>query len=980
MDGFTEISGKKFAIVLTKHRLWGYLFIPYIFVNEPNKKYFRLTECLSPYQSDEALKSLDNEEREVVRIINEYSDRALFKLFSKDNSVKDFLIKVTPEKTEKFIRPYIERRIRKCFIIAKDEGIVCFRRKPDSNIVHPGDRVILAPEPAIPLFIFNRDAEGSTYKLEIETEGESIELFHNPIEILCNSPCIILESGRLLLIEDIDGPKLKPFFTKENIKIPKVSEIKYFSGFVLNAVTKYKVKASGFRIISSIPEKSVHLSLEPSVKGIVVLIISFCYSGRYVSPEDPSGYITVFDNDSGEFVFTRYLRDTSWESGCREMLSDLGFISDDNINFYLPDEESDETEGGVAAMIEAVNRNYNDLIESGFTIETRKLDRKYNLMPVNIEIMNTLVGDWFDLRAVIKIDKWEIPFIRFRHCIIEGIREFELPDGTFAVLPREWFTKYRNIFEFGKDEDDLIKIHKQHFPFLSEILDKKDSGGIEQLEKLLRPEQLSAISKPAGMNCEMREYQVEGLNWLNWLQSSGLGGCLADDMGLGKTIQALALLQSNIERMPAQKEKPVLNADATLFDFPEPKFTSLVVLPATLIYNWESEIRRFVPGMKVYSHKGIHRTRTTSLFGKYDIVISSYHTVRQDIELLSSFKFHYVILDESQSVKNPGSQIYRSVTRLRSGFRLVLSGTPVENSLTDLWAQLNFVNPGLLGSLSWFRREFTRPIEKMHDEEQEAKLKKLITPFILRRTKEMVAADLPPVTEQAVYCDMTEEQAKIYEEEKSIVRNTILSSIDRKSIEKSAIVVLQGLMRLRQISNHPVLAEESYPGSSGKFETVLSDIENVVAEGHKILLFSSFVMHLKLFATALGKKNIGFSVLTGASINREAIVNSFQNEASKKVFLISLKAGGVGLNLTAADYVFILDPWWNPASEMQALNRAHRIGQEKSVFVYRYISTGTLEEKIIKLQERKSKLADSFVRSNNPLKDVDIRHILDIVG
>ncbi len=244
----------------------------------------------------------------------------------------------------------------------------------------------------------------------------------------------------------------------------------------------------------------------------------------------------------------------------------------------------------------------------------------------------------------------------------------------------------------------------------------------------------------------------------------------------------------------------------------------------------------------------------------------------------------------------------------------------------------------------------------------------------------MVAADLPPVTEQAVYCDMTEEQGKKYEEEKSAVRNTIMNSIGQEGIEKSAIVVLQGLMRLRQISNHPVLAEEGYQGSSGKFEAVLSDIENVVSEGHKILLFSSFVMHLKLFAIALEKKNIGFSVLTGASTNRESIVNGFQHDSSKKIFLISLKAGGLGLNLTAADYVFILDPWWNPASEMQALNRAHRIGQDKSVFVYRYISTGTLEEKIIKLQERKSKLADSFVQSNNPLKDVDIQQLLEIVG
>jgi SNF2 family DNA or RNA helicase len=244
----------------------------------------------------------------------------------------------------------------------------------------------------------------------------------------------------------------------------------------------------------------------------------------------------------------------------------------------------------------------------------------------------------------------------------------------------------------------------------------------------------------------------------------------------------------------------------------------------------------------------------------------------------------------------------------------------------------------------------------------------------------MVARDLPPITEQTVFCNMTEEQEKLYDEEKSAVRNSIMNNIEVNGVEKSTIVVLQGLMKLRQISNHPVMAYDEYDSGSGKFETVLRDIENVVNEGHKILVFSSFVMHLKLFAEALERRKIKFSMLTGASTNREKIVNGFQNDITNKVFLISLKAGGVGLNLTAADYVFILDPWWNPASELQAMSRAHRIGQDKNVFVYRYISTGTLEEKIVRLQSRKSELAESFVQSNNPMKDLDVEHILEIIG
>ena len=317
--------------------------------------------------------------------------------------------------------------------------------------------------------------------------------------------------------------------------------------------------------------------------------------------------------------------------------------------------------------------------------------------------------------------------------------------------------------------------------------------------------------------------------------------------------------------------------------------------------------------------------------------------------------------------------------RLKSDYRLVLTGTPIENSVTDLWAQLNFVNRGMLGSLTWFRNTYARPIEKDRDDLTENRLKKHIKPFILRRTKEMVAADLPPVSQQLIFCEMTVEQQKIYESEKSAVRNVILEGQAAGKKGKTAIIILQGLMKLRQISNHPVLTDEDYSYSSGKFEAVMNDIENVVNEGHKILVFSSFVMHLKLFEEALGKKQIKYTIMTGASKDREKLIGSFQNDPSSRVFLISLKTGGVGLNLTSADYVFILDPWWNPAAEQQAVSRAHRIGQDKNVFIYRYISSGTLEEKITKLQERKSKLAGTFIATTNPLRDMDMHEILDII-
>jgi SNF2 family DNA or RNA helicase len=973
----SEKKLKIFALILTQHRLWGSVLLPYIIKKDVNRSYYKLSECLSPFPNIDTLSTLSSDEREVIKIINEYTDRNLFKLFSKDSSVKEFREKTTLEKIEKFIRPFIERRIYKCLTISRDENIPVYYQKTKEAALHSEDLLYLSDENAKPVFRFSRTEEESTYNLSIESGDKLIEMRKNSIDILCMSPCLIREDHRILFVSDIDGSKLKPFLLKENILIPKKTELKYFGGFVLNAVNNYKVEASGFEIIEFTPDKEAIIELEIGLKGSPVLILKYNYQGNSIYANEVSNSFTSFVEHGENFIFKKYYRDFGWEKHCRDLLGEHGFFSDDDINFS-PVGSNSKGKDELYAIIESVNYNYSEISDSGFVLSCR-LDQNYNLKPVDIEISSQVINDWFDLRAIVKIGEWEIPFNRFKVNILEGIREYKLPDGSIAILPETWFSKYKNIFEFGKSLDDSLRIHKQHFSILSETFKDNQNPGFERLEKLLIPEQIPVLQPPIGLKCQMRQYQSDGLNWLNFLQNAELGGCLADDMGLGKTIQTLALLQHNKENI-TPPERSDLQTDLNLFGNADPKLTSLIIVPASLIYNWENEIKRFVPEMKVYSYKGNQRKKSASWLQNFDIILSSYHTIRQDIELISSFSFHYIILDESQLIKNPASMLYKTVTRLNSEFKLVLTGTPVENSLTDLWTQLNFVNPGLLGELSFFRREFAKPIEKMGDDKKEVKLRKIIQPFILRRTKEMVASDLPPVTEQTVFCDMTEEQLKIYEEEKSSVRNSILKNTESNGLEKSAIVVLQGLMKLRQISNHPLLAFEDYTSGSGKFETVLQDMESVISEGHKILVFSSFVKHLDLYAAELRKKRICFTMLTGASINREKIVNSFQNDPENKIFLISLKAGGVGLNLTAADYVFILDPWWNPASEMQARNRAHRIGQDKSVFVYRYITSNSIEEKIVRLQEKKSKLADTFISSNNPLKDLDIQQILNIIG
>ncbi|MCE5346664.1 MAG: DEAD/DEAH box helicase [Bacteroidales bacterium] len=977
METGSEIRSKLFALILTHHRFWGSVLLPYIIQNENDRDFYKLSECLSPFPNADTLGTLTSEEREIVKIINECSDRNLFKLFSREKNVKEFLEKVNSERIETFIRPFIERRIYKCLAISRDENFPVYFQRIKSPTVHIEDKLYLSDDNAEPVFHFTRDEEQSTYSLKIESCGKLIDLKKNTIDLLCMSPCLIRDDHRILYVSDVDGAKLKPFLSKEHIVIPKKAEVKYFSSFVKNTVNNCKVEGTGFEIIECIPEKEAILEFETGLKGIPVLILEYKYQGKKIFSNEPSNSLTFFEKRENDFVFKKYHRDFTWEKQCRDTLGELGFFSDDDINFF-PVSTGTLQKDDLYGLLEIINNNYSDIIGSGFTLISR-LDKNYNLKPVMVEMSSQIENDWFDLRAIVKIGDWKIPFTLFRKNILAGIREYELPDGSIAVLPETWFTKYKNIFQFGKSSEDSLKIHKQHFSLIADALHDEGQSGFEKLEKLLFPDQISVLKPPTGLKCQMRQYQSDGLNWLNFLQTAGLGGCLADDMGLGKTIQTLALLQNNKENIIPEKLNET-RSELTLFDTNVTKLTSLIIVPASLIYNWENEISRFVPEMKVYSYKGHHRKKSTTSFRNYDIILSSYHTIRQDIDIISLFTFHYIILDESQVIKNPASMLYRTMTRLKSEYKLVLTGTPVENSITDLWTQLNFVNPGLLGDLSFFRKEYAKPIEKMGDDEKEVKLRKIIQPFILRRTKKMVANDLPPVTEQTVFCDMTDEQSKLYEEEKSSIRNSILKSIDSTGLEKSAIVVLQGLMKLRQLSNHPVLANDEYTAGSGKFETVLQDIESVISEGHKILIFSSFVKHLNLYAEELKKKRIQFSILTGATINREKVVSGFQNDPGNKIFLISLKAGGVGLNLTAADYVFILDPWWNPASEMQALNRAHRIGQNKSVFVYRYITSDSIEEKIVRLQEKKSRLADTFISSNNPLKDIDIQQILDIIG
>jgi len=970
------MSAVKFAIILQEHRVWGTILSACLLKKNPTSEFYNILEYLGSndeYDNFEPNISQQN----AIQLIDEYSEQQLFKLYSKNKNIKEFTEKLDKERLESLIRPFIEKRMHAAFDIIAEHKIPIFLKDKKFNNLYPDDEITIETEKANPLFIFSKSDEQSTYTLSVESKGKKIRLNTRKAEVISNTPAILRIDKTIFFIDDIEGKKLKPFFTKEHILIPKQSEKKYFESFVLNAVKSYPVEANGFEIRTISPARKAILSLEENIQTNPVLLLKFRYDDCIYMANNKSNAFVSFEDENGHFVFNRIYRDLKWEHHLVHSLKDLGLLCSENANFEF--QEKGDKDSRLYELINWINTNYTALLEAGFEIRQNHYQHHYYIKPYNLEINSKIEKDWFDIYATVEIGDFKIPFIRFKRYILNHIKEFELPNGELFILPEEWFANYKSLFEFGDDDDDNIKVHKQHFSLISSAMEGIDQQAIEKLEKLSQQGNIPNAGLPQGIKATLRPYQLEGYTWMRYLHEQGFGGCLADDMGLGKTLQTITLLQwmkEDYKNNCTQTDNT--NPEPGLFDTQEGKLTSLIVLPASLVHNWANELAKFAPELKFYKYIGQSRRKATSYFSYYDIILSSYHTVRQDIELLSTFKFHYTILDESQVIKNSGSQLYRAINQLQASNKLALTGTPIENSLTDLWSQLNFINKGLLGSLNFFKKEFVNPIEKKNIEEKEEKLQKIITPFILRRTKEEVAKDLPPVTEQVVYCNMTEEQRKIYDEEKSSLRNSIMSNIEEQGIEKSAIMVLQGLTRLRQIANHPVLANEDYLQESGKFNEIIRNIENIASENHKVLIFSSFVKHLELFEEEFEERKIKYCKLTGSTSNREEVVKNFQNNPANKVFLISLKAGGVGLNLTAADYVFILDPWWNPAAENQAIDRAHRIGQDKNVFVYRYISNNSIEEKIVKLQERKSELASAFINSNNPFKGMDVAQIAEL--
>ena len=579
---------------------------------------------------------------------------------------------------------------------------------------------------------------------------------------------------------------------------------------------------------------------------------------------------------------------------------------------------------------------------------------KLNPEKINVSVQVLSGINWFNTTIKVGFGKRKASLKHLHKSIRNKTKFVQLDDGTLGILPDEWIKQFADYFSAGEVlDDDTLRISKMNFASVSELYEDKmlDEEVCRELkvykEKLNSFDTIQDVEVPQGFNGTLRHYQQQGLNWLNFLDEFNFGGCLADDMGLGKTVQIIAFILS-------QRGKARRN-------------TNLLVVPTSLIFNWQAEIKKFAPTLKLHTIYGADRIKNTDEFEKFEVILTSYGTLLSDVNFLRHYEFNYIFLDESQNIKNPGSQRYKSVMLLKSRNKIAITGTPIENNTFDIYGQLSFACPGLLGSRQYFKDIYSSPIDKFKVSKRSRELQQKIKPFILRRTKDQVATELPEKTEMVLYCEMGAEQRGVYDAYEKEFREFIAAT-SQDELNKSSMHVLKGITKLRQICDSPLLLEgEKLPGSmSAKIDTLIEQIESKSPK-HKILVFSQFVTMLNLIKQELDTRGIKYAYLTGATRNREVEVNEFQNNSEVRVFLISLKAGGTGLNLTAADYVYLVDPWWNPAIENQAIDRCYRIGQEKHVVAVRLICPDTIEDKMMHLQESKKELANTLIHTDTSI-------------
>ncbi len=665
--------------------------------------------------------------------------------------------------------------------------------------------------------------------------------------------------------------------------------------------------------------------------------LSFRYDGQTVMSGSPGR--GLYQREERRFL----VRDLDAEQRSADRLRGLGFKLD---KYASPEAPWRVPAGRIPKAVPV-------LLAEGWSVEAEgKLYRSAGRFKLAV----ASGVDWFELRGEADFEGQTVRLPELLAALRRGEKFVPLSDGSLGLLPEEWIQKFAPVAGLGEATGDHLRFRSVQAALLDAWLADEpatcDEAFERARERLRGFAGVEPAQAPPGFRGALRPYQHAGLGWLHFLRDFGFGGCLADDMGLGKTVQVLALIEARRElreRRPKEKLPP-----------------SLVVVPRSLVFNWLAEAAHFAPRLRVLDHTGAGRSRDGDPFAGCDLVLTTYGTLRQDVAALRKVEFDYVILDEAQAIKNADSQTAKAARLLRGRHRLALSGTPVENHLGELWSLLEFLNPGILGASS----TLSAHSEELRDPAPETRklLARALRPFILRRTKEQVAPELPAKVEQTLYCELPPKQRRLYDELRDHYRSSLGARIDQQGLGRTKILVLEALLRLRQAACHPGLVDRDRAAEPcAKLDLLLPQLREVLAEGHKALVFSQFTSFLALVRDHLDAEGISYLYLDGRTRDRQAKVETFQSDSDCRLFLISLKAGGLGLNLTAADYVYLLDPWWNPAVEAQAIDRAHRIGQIRPVFASRIVARDTVEEKILELQKSKRQLADAVIQADESL-------------
>ena len=884
------------------------------------------------------------EELQPDSLYQRYANKKVFR------RVKDFW-ETTDNTVKQYVKRMADRRLSEVVRLASEADVPTLFAPDERTALHIEERLRLRQDVTVtPVMLFDRHADGTTYRLQLRMDEQ---LVTSPMErhltVLAFEPgMFILDHDIYLLSEGFSGKLLLPFVGKKTVEIPRRVENDYFKRFIQRYVAKAEVQATGFDIEDISEQPHPRLVVQESISGQHMLSLYFRYGETEYAPDsNTNGRVTLCEETDG-FRFVRQMRNRQAEQHFVSLLSSYSpALSPRGVIPFA----------ALRNLIDWLRQYAPELRQAGFDV-VQPSDQVYYIGPLDVEQSESWHGDWLQTNVTIVLDNGQlrIPFRNLADTILRGEQEYLMPTGELLLIPEEWLQRYGELLLTGRPHAGGFMRHRSQ---------------IAEGESVTVPiTHHSSPTIPHNLKATLRPYQQKGFEWLWRNFEAQTGCCLSDEMGLGKTLQTITLLLKYKETAKAVIRKPQAgflftdeemsgSTDVQAATAQQPSLpyrTSLVVAPASVVHNWRNELARFAPSLSVCTYTGDTDKRRDKRMAltRWDVVVTTYRTLVNDIGHLGCIAFGIIVFDESQAFKTPTSQVHQAVATLQAQHRLALSGTPVENNLMELWSLMSVLNTDLLGEARLFQRSFVNPIARQMEQERADVLRRLIAPYFLKRTKEEVLSDLPERQDEVVVCPMTDEQTNLYAEELSRARNEWLDT--QTPAARKQVTMMAALQRLRQIAN-----------GEGKTAVVFERLEQLRdsrrpgKDDKKVLIFSEYVSMLERVAKEMKQRGWQYDLLTGETQRREQVIAHFQHTPDCQFFLISLKAGGVGINLTAADYVFLLDPWWNRAAEEQAIARSHRIGQRHPVFVYRFVSENTLEQQILTLQERKQNLIDSVL-------------------